>query len=138
MFRNGHDLGPTAPGRWLPDDVRMPYRRYEISEFTGSLVKVPEKELCHIDASEGELGMSPEADVYDQSRHGGVLHPFTAQPHAKSGAGEDPRLHGDQLSYLDQQWVRVPGGLGNGAYRLIDIENITVPHDCANHLPIAE
>ena len=135
MLRNGQDLGATAPGPWLPPDVRMPHRRYEVSEFTGSLIKVPEKELCHIDTPEGELGVSPDADVYDQSRHGGVLHAFTAQPHAKSNPGEDPRLHVDQLAYLDRQWVRVPGGRGPDAYRLIDIEGITLPHDCANHLP---
>lgn len=127
--RGWDNLGGTAPTKsHLPPDVRMPYRSGGISQFNGNRYAAPDKELCHIDTKPSERGRSSDADTWDQSRHGGLNHEWNAQPNAST-----PRYMPNTGVLTAHIWVDDPKA--QGGTRAIDIQSITVPHVCANHLP---
>jgi hypothetical protein len=106
----------------------MPYRSGGIREYTGVRYQTMDKEVCHIDRTPSEIGRQPEADVFDQSRHGGLNHIWNSHPHANSQRFEP------SIGLLGRgHWV--PDPTAQHGYRAIDILSVTLPHDCANHLP---
>jgi hypothetical protein len=135
---NGKDKGPTgvvSDAGMFPPDVRMPYRSNGVREYTGGRFHSLDHYHCHIDTRETELGVSREADVEDGSRHGGIHHLLQSHPHARHSAGTEPELHGGPLVRGDR-WV--PDKSDRSGYRRIDIGAVTLPHDCANHLPMRD
>lgn len=120
--------GPTVSQ--LPPDVRLPYRSGGLSQYTGQRFAALDKELCHIDTRPSEIGQMPEADVYDRSRHGGLNHVWNSQPHVTT------LRYRPASGVLDQHpWIADANE--RDGFRRVDIGAITLPHDCANHLPEA-
>lgn len=127
--RGWEDEGPTGIPPAHPKNVRMPMRSNGISQYSGARYLSADKEACHIDTKPSHLGTSPAEDKWDQSRHGGIHHIWQSQP----DAFEVPYRSGRLPAMPGGSWVedkREKSGL-----RRIDIEAVTHPHDCTNHLP---
>lgn len=127
------DLGPTAKPTVLPDDVRLPFKSNGIREFVQAgeaprRYKEQDRIDCHVDPRPSELGESPEADVWDRSRHDGLLHYVHSQADAKAKAGESPNIHEDSLKGM-KYWTTE-----RGRDILHNVLDITLDHDCENHL----
>lgn len=143
MRVNGKDLGGTSPeASLLPPDVRLPFRRMRLSEFTGQVGKTRDSEFCVIDnvPSFGTPRTFADKGHMDGSRHEvGIHHIWQGHPHATRTVG-DGVLNPERSSF-PRPWV--PDGIEHDKstgrlvvkYRRIDIEEVTVLHDCANHLP---
>jgi len=127
--RGWEDEGPTAPvEQWLPDDVRMPYRVNGLREYTGVRYRELERQTCSIDKRPSEIGQTQADDVTDRSSHGGALHIWNVHPKAK----HDEFMSADGV-LVTHPWVADPKS--KQGFRAINIEEVTLPPDCANHLP---
>lgn len=145
ITRNGgtEDLESTSPrASLLPPDVRLPFRHFAVSEFTGRLSQSRDSEFCAIDNQPSfdiprnwsDKGHMDGSRHYTYSSH----HAWQAHPHAIRTVG-DGVLNPERSSF-PRPWV--PDGTERDQYgkvvlryRRIDVEEVTIPHDCSKHLP---
>lgn len=144
------DLGGTAEVGELPPDVRMPYKSPNPPFFLGGAEQYRgrwRKDFlaCGFEAGQSELGRTPEEDQKRGQYHmPGLLHAWQAHPHASNVEWDD-----DEHMFVVKEWVPVDlppvttvdevvkDGVRSYRHNLrrINIGEVTLPHDCANHLP---